>query len=304
MKNIYIHIHFLDNQKIMDKRKIVLGVLVVIICLTIAKLCHLKYAMPTCEKRLPEVLVIGAPKCGTAALSSFLSHHPDIAIDEKKELNFFSQNYDLGFDWYIDKLPCSAPGQIVIERSSNYIRIEKDVVQRVLALNPKMKLILIVCEPVRRLISQYAMAFDHHKIPNVSFEETYFPNKQEMPKISQFMVNSNYSHAFSSWTRAFPLEQFHIVDGDNLKTKPWEELHYTERFLGVNPYIRNSNFVYRADRGIFCFRDKKTWSTHCLAPGKGRKHPEVSETVKARLRKFYEPYNKIFYKQCGRTFDW
>ena len=289
----------------MDKRRTACFLLI-IICVLVTAVCYLQnsYVQLTCEKRLPDVLVIGAPKCGTAALSEFLGHHPDIAIDRIKELNFFSDNYDLGFEWYKEMLPCSAPGQIVIERSSNYIRIEKGVVQRVWALNPKMKLILVVCEPVRRLISQYAMSFERHKIRNVSFEELYFPNNQKVPKISSFMINSNYSVSFSAWLRVFPLEQFHIVDGDNLKTKPWKELSSVERFLGVKPEIRTNNFVYQEERGVFCFHDRRTGSIDCLTPSKGRQHPDVSEVAKARMRKFYEPYNKIFYKQCGRKFDW
>ena len=288
----------------MDKRNSVC-LLLACICLTVTSVYYWTTILAfTCRKQLPEVLVIGAPKCGTEALSRFLSYHPDIAIDGKRELNFFSNNYDLGFDWYKDQLPCSMPGQIVIERSSNYIRIEYGVVQRVWNLNPEMKLILIVCEPVRRLISQFAMTLEQHKIPNVSFEETYFPNKQKVPKISSFMVNSNYSFSFSAWLRAFPLEQFHIVDGDNMKSKPWEELSSTERFLGVKPYIRKRNFVYDATKGQFCFLDRQTGKKGCLSRGKGRRHPEVSEITKARLRKFYKPYNEIFYKQCGRTFNW
>ena len=288
----------------MDNRK-TFCFLIVSICLTVTSVYywHTKLVL-TCRKQLPEVLVIGAPKCGTAALSQFLSYHPDISIDGKRELNFFSNNYDLGFDWYKNNLPCSMPGQIVIERSSNYIRIDGGVVQRVWNFNPKMKLILIVCEPVRRLISQFAMASERHKIPNVSFEETYFPNRQNVPKICQFVVNLNYSLSFSAWLRAFPIEKFHIVDGDNLKTQPWEELSSTERFLGVKPFIRKSNFVYDSMKGQFCFRDRQTGKKHCLGPGKGRRHPEVSKIIKARLRKFYNPYNEIFYKQCGRTFNW
>ena len=300
----------------MDKRKAV-SFLIVSTCLTVITVvyyrtntivltCQKQLPELTCRKQLPAVLVIGAPKCGTAALSAFLSHHPGIAIDGKRELNFFSKNYDLGFDWYKDNLPCSMPGQLVIERSSNYIRIDVGVVHRVWNLNPEMKLILVVCEPVRRLISQFAMALERHKIPNASFEETFFPNKprEKGSWITQFMVNSNFSFSFSAWLRAFPLEQFHIVDGDNLKSKPWEELNSTEHFLGVKPYIRKNNFVKEPTKGFYCFRDRRTEEAHCLTPTKGRQHPEVSEIIKARLRKFYSPYNEIFYKQCGRTFNW
>ena len=282
-----------------------LFLLLVSLCLTVTTLCYWTNILRlVCLKQLPEVLVIGAPKCGTAALSEFLSHHPDIAIEETRELNFFSDNYDLGLEWYKDNLPCSVPGQIVIERSSNYIRIDKGVIHRVWTMNPEMRLILIVCEPVRRTISQFAMSLERHKTPNASFQDTIFPNKKKTPKKSYFVRNSNYSYFFSAWLRVFPLEQFHIVDGDNLKTNPWEEVMATERFLGLNPYFRKNNFVYNTTKGFYCFRDRRAKGLHCLTPTKGRRHPEVSENTKACLRKFYKPYNELFYELSGRTFNW
>ena len=296
---------FLRVQNLMERKKTVCFLLVGL-CLTVTIVCYRNNTLPfVCRKQLPKILIIGAPKCGTAALSSFLSYHPEIAIDGKRELNFFSDNYELGFDWYKDNLPCSVPGQVVIERSSNYIRIDKNVIQRVWTLNPEMKLILIVCEPVTRMISQFAMQLDHHKIQDTSFEETIFRDKTKIPKKSNFVVNSNYSFAISAWLRAFPLEQFHIVDGDNLKQTPWKEIKSVERFLGVKPYFLGYNFVYNATKGLFCFRDRRVSKrTHCLPSGKGRKHPEVSEKTKARLRTYFRSYNKIFFKQCGRTFNW
>ena len=71
-----------------------------------------------CTKKLPTVLIIGAPKCGTGALSAFLNFHPNIKLYPNIELNYFSQHYDLGTDWYKDQMPCSYPSQLTIERST------------------------------------------------------------------------------------------------------------------------------------------------------------------------------------------
>ena len=297
----------LKVQYLVGKRKAILVFfLLVFTCFAFNTVYYIRNTVfkSVCLKQLPKALIIGAPRCGTAALSEFLSHHQDIAIDAKRELSFFSYNYDKGLDWYKENLPCSAPGQTVIERSSNYIRTEHGVVERVWSLNRKMKLILIVCEPVRRSISQYAMSLSHHTIKNVSFEETIFRNKKKV-RPSYMVNNSNYSFSFAAWRRVFPLEQFHIVDGDNLKVRPWEEVQAIERFLGVRRSIRMKNFVYKATKGFFCFRDRRvSQKAQCLSPEKGRKHPEVSDRTKARLREYFEPCNMLFYKQCGRTFNW
>ena len=40
---------------------------------------------------LPNLLVLGAKKCGTTALHRYLGRHPEISMSQEKELNFFSR---------------------------------------------------------------------------------------------------------------------------------------------------------------------------------------------------------------------
>ncbi len=51
---------------------------------------------------LPNLIVIGAPKCGTTALHRYLGLRPEIAMAEAKELDFFAEsfNWKRGLDWY------------------------------------------------------------------------------------------------------------------------------------------------------------------------------------------------------------
>ncbi|HNJ43544.1 MAG TPA: sulfotransferase, partial [Acidobacteriota bacterium] len=51
---------------------------------------------------LPNLVIIGAMKCGTTSLHGYLSLHPQIFMSEQKELNFFikSKGWANGLDWY------------------------------------------------------------------------------------------------------------------------------------------------------------------------------------------------------------
>ena len=51
---------------------------------------------------LPNLVVIGAQKCGTSGLHYQLSLHPEIWMSRPKELNFFieERNWSRGQDWY------------------------------------------------------------------------------------------------------------------------------------------------------------------------------------------------------------
>ena len=45
--------------------------------------------------QLPNLFIIGAPKCGTTALASWLSIHPEIFAPATKEPHHFSAEYEL-----------------------------------------------------------------------------------------------------------------------------------------------------------------------------------------------------------------
>jgi hypothetical protein len=38
---------------------------------------------------LPNLLIVGAAKCGTSSLHHYLDQHPDVSMSRPKETNFF-----------------------------------------------------------------------------------------------------------------------------------------------------------------------------------------------------------------------
>ena len=261
-----------------------------------------------CTKKLPSVLTIGAPKCGTGALSAFLYFNPNIVLNPDKELNFFSKHYHLGTNWYKHQMPCSNSDQLTIERSTEYLYSE-GVPERVRNMNQKMKLLLSVCEPLRRTISHFAMSQAHGVIPRGITLGEYLLNSSSAEGLQAASFDllqlkaSMYSRHLSSWLRYFALKQFHIVDGDNLSRDPFEEISAVERFLGLRNYTKKEDFIYNKTKGFFCYK-KAVGEPYCLPPGKGRKHPDIGENIALLLKTFYQPYNLEFYNLSRRAFNW
>ena len=77
-----------------------------------------------------------------------------------------------------------------------------------------------------------------------------------------------------------------------------------ETFLGLNPEITRSNFVFNSSKGFFCLRPNGSVETHCMDKTKGLKHPRVTESTLSALRKHFAPHNKRLYKMAGRSFYW
>ena len=71
------------------------------------------------SRRFPNAIIIGVKKGGTRALIEMLSSHPSIKIS-KKEVNYFSKEYDQGLKWYLNQMPLATESDIVLEKSPSY----------------------------------------------------------------------------------------------------------------------------------------------------------------------------------------
>lgn len=110
-------------------------------------------------KRIKNIdfFVIGFQKCGTSTLHSWLSQESSISLPSQKETHFFSHNdrYKNGIDWYFS--------QFEVKENCLYGEIDPeyiywpDAVHRMNELGGKAKIIVLVRNPIERMISHYKM---------------------------------------------------------------------------------------------------------------------------------------------------
>ena len=74
------------------------------------------------------------------------------------EAHFFYENFlwNLGADFYKELLPESDDDDIVYEGTPRYF-VEKNVPERVKKVNPNMKFIVIICEPIKESLLIFIM---------------------------------------------------------------------------------------------------------------------------------------------------
>jgi hypothetical protein len=110
---------------------------------------------------LPNLIIVGAMKCGTTSLHYYLSRHPQIYMSLEKELNFFirEKNWNRGIEWY--KSHFTEPVKIQGESSPSYTRYPKwsGVPERMYSVVPHAKLIYILRDPIQRIISHYIHSY-------------------------------------------------------------------------------------------------------------------------------------------------
>jgi hypothetical protein len=111
--------------------------------------------------RFPDFFVVGAPRCGTTALSRYLSRHPQICFSRPKEPHYFSQ---------IDQAP--SPDELKKDYLERYFGHQESshrttgegsvsylylpgVIEGINELNPEAKFIVLVRNPLTMLPSYH-----------------------------------------------------------------------------------------------------------------------------------------------------
>ncbi|XP_061456274.1 heparan sulfate glucosamine 3-O-sulfotransferase 4-like [Rhineura floridana] len=256
------------------------------------------------EKRLPQALIIGVKKGGTRALLEALRAHPDVRA-VGTEPHFFDRHYEKGLDWYRDVMPKTLGGQLTMEKTPSYF-VTNEAPQRIHSMAKDTKLIVVVRNPVTRAISDYTQTLS--KKPEIpTFEVLAFKNR------SLGLIDASWSAIrigiyalhLESWLQYFPLSQIHFVSGERLITDPAGELAKVQDFLGLKRVVSEKYFYFNKTKGFPCLKKPEDRSApRCLGKSKGRTHPQIDQDVIQRLRKFYKPFNVMFYQMTGQDFQW
>ncbi|XP_076647958.1 heparan sulfate 3-O sulfotransferase-B [Halictus rubicundus] len=255
------------------------------------------------SKQLPTALIIGVKKGGTRALLEFLRLHPAIRA-AGSEVHFFDHHYVKGFHWYRHRMPPTLSTQITMEKTPSYF-VTSEVPRRVQRMNPSMKLILVVKDPVTRAISDYTQV--KSKRANMpKFEDLAFLNGSKIVDTSWVPLKIGvYARHLERWLQCFPLSQFLFVSGERLIVDPVAEITRVQDFLGLKRVICEKHFYFNATKGFPCLlKSEERPTPHCLGKNKGRSHPYIDPIAIQRLRDFYRPFNQRFYQLTGMDFGW
>ena len=214
--------------------------------------------------------------------------------------------------------------QITIEKTPGYFR-DKDTPERIFRWNPKIKLILIVRDPVIRtlstyfhLIMHYLITFDYQKHGNFSslLEKTIldsngnvFVDKDQNKTSKHYGVtlinDSLYVLYLERWLKYFPLDQILIVNGDEFIRNPFDEMKKVETFLSLRPFFRQDQFVFDKSKNFYCISVSKK-ENHCLGVDKGLQYHgvHIDERILEKLQNFYRPYSKRFFELIKQEPFW
>jgi hypothetical protein len=229
------------------------------------------------DPHLPNFLIVGAPKCGTTSLVSYLSQHPDIFIPNdnphisppKTETNFFVQDRTLigigpGNMRYNTKyistsdyvqLFCDVKSERSIgEASPSYLYFHEHTIPNIKSFLGDVKIIILIRDPVARAYSSHL----HHRRNNneiYSFEQALLLEERREEQGCFYGCQLRKVGRYYAQVSAF-MESFTnvlVLRAENLRGATLEQLSRVFSFLGVDPAFRpkliephNVGRVYRS----------------------------------------------------------
>ncbi len=170
---------------------------------------------------------IGAQKCASTWLHDVLAQHPRIGMPPgKKEVDFFSNHYDFGFQWYEGHFAGSG-SRLAGEISPSYLHTP-GTAERVAHYNPDMRVILIVREPVARAFSnhKHEVRIGHFQGADLSFEAGLRNNPS-------YIEQGLYARHLRRWLEVFPREHILVLRFDDVFARPRDVAVQVCNFLAI-----------------------------------------------------------------------
>jgi hypothetical protein len=263
--------------------------------------------------RLPDFVLIGAMRSGSTALARYLGAHPQVFMAAEKELHFFLDNYGRGEDWYRSQFAAARPDELAGEATPRYLATPL-AMERLRALLPDARLLVIVRHPVDRAWSHYWMRRD------LGIEPRTFPEAIESDRArlaangpdtrgADYLQHGLYDHHLAGVERLFPRQQVHVTIFERLVAAPLPAYADVCRFLGVDGGVAPA----LVGRPVNAYSPKRSATLRSaatrlprLAPAlnrlnrrRGRSYPALDASVRAELDGYFAAPNAALERRLG-----
>ena len=217
---------------------------------------------------LPNLVVIGAQKCGTSGLHYHLGLHPEISMSKPKELNFFieERNWPRGVEWY--KRHFDARARVRGESSPNYTAYPHHlgVAERMRSQIPDARLIYVVRDPLSRIAAHWVHNYAKRREKGDLRATLAHPN-------TSYILRSQYHMQLKEFLRHYPREQILVLQQSDFRRERGVALRGVFEFLGVDPDFTHPSF--ERERHV---TSRKTRATRLAA-----RLERISKTRRGRL---------------------
>ena len=135
----------------------------------------------------PEFMLVGGMKCGSTSFARYLSAHPQVRLRGPKEPHYWSwHRFPARYqDFFVNESPLLEPGpaQYISGEFSTSSLIYPLAPRRVQASLPKLKIFVLLRNPVDRAYSHFAMSKRAGRERECSFDDIVRREMDEVPEL-------------------------------------------------------------------------------------------------------------------------
>jgi hypothetical protein len=193
---------------------------------------------------LPNLVVAGAPKCGTSSLFRWLADHPEACGSEPKETFYLmdeghpllrrgSNFHTRGLEGYEEFFGgCDRRARVVFEATTHYI-YQRTALEALSRLKTEPRIVFMLRKPSERVYSSFR--YSQNNLANVRRDLTFArfvelsknggAELEEAAGASAFVLRgdirfSRYVEYLTPWVERFGRERVHVLLFEDLKANP------------------------------------------------------------------------------------
>jgi hypothetical protein len=199
--------------------------------------------------RAPDFFLVGAPKCGTTALSEYLRAHPEIGFSRPKEPHYFATDRPFlrqmeSEEEYLRLAFAHCRERSLLGEGSTHYLLSETAVPNALACNPKARFIALVRNPI-----ELASALHHDNVYNLVEDELDFerawrlqearaggdrvPRRCRTPELLQYGRTGMLGAHLERLLREVPRAQLLVAVFDDFQRDPGLVYRRVLAFLGA-----------------------------------------------------------------------
>jgi hypothetical protein len=253
------------------------------------------------QRRLPSFIIIGAVKAATTWIAHQLRTRGDVFLPGP-EPHYFSRAYDRGTAWYESLFADARPGQLIGEKSADYLA-SPEAPARAAALLPRARLVAQLRNPVERAYSDYCMLYRRGQVgPDV---DRYLD--RHLTRTPRFLDDGLYARHLARWLEAYPADALRVILYDDIRSNPEQVLREVCALLSLPPapvdrsYLRERKNDSEAPLAPMALRRLPSPVKALVSPLRGNwlfeharsaiarpvRYPPLSETLRDKLTDFY-----------------
>ncbi|MDH4018539.1 MAG: sulfotransferase [Xanthomonadales bacterium] len=249
------------------------------------------------SKRFPDFFLVGAPRCGTTALSRYLTRNPQICFSRPKEPHYFTKTRyipdteELNRD-YLDRCFAHAtPSHRALGEGSVSYLYAPEAIEHILHFNPKARFMVLVRNPLRMLPSYHLRMQFLLQEDKADFAEAWelesarkrgeqLPKRCLEPRVLFYSEVASFGAQIEQLYKIAGREQTHVIVFDDFVSNTLGEYKRILEFLNVD-FDGQTEFERRYESQMYRYR----WLQQILfvpATSDGK----IVDTLQQRARKY------------------